>query len=66
MHITGIRQVGDFHVGSVVRVRDDVSGQVSEPAVIGRFYTDIDGGLKLDREVFGFRSWNVADCELVQ
>lgn len=58
-------EVGGFVRGDIVRVRDDVSGELSEPAKIDRFYSDIDGGLKLDRPVHGFWSWNIVNCEKV-
>lgn len=36
------------------------------PARIVAFYDDIDGGLRLDRELGGFVSWNIADVDPVR
>lgn len=43
-------------VGDKVRVRGD-----RHVAVIESEYTDIKGGVRLDREIQGFHSWNKKD-----
>jgi hypothetical protein len=47
---------GGFKVGQKVRVR----GQ-RKTARIEAFYTDIEGGVRLDRPIKDFVSWNVQD-----
>lgn len=58
--------VDGFRRNDLVRVRDFVTGRVSDPVAILGFYDDIRGGVILTEHVFGFRSWNVADLELAQ
>lgn len=36
------------------------------PAKIKYFYPDIPGGVKLDREIDGFTSWNIENLEIVE
>jgi hypothetical protein len=45
----------------MVRVKDDVTGQVSEPVKVEHHYKSIIGGVIVSPHVFGFRSWNVSD-----
>lgn len=45
-----------FRVGEWVRVAGS-----RRRARIERFYADIRGGVRLDREIGGFKSWNVED-----
>lgn len=60
-----------FKVGSRVRLKEDVrfrrdEDSKNETAVIELFYSDVEGGVRLDKELDGFRSWNVKDFELVE
>ena len=48
-------------VGTRVRVRG-----YRQHATVEHLYTDIKGGVRLDREIGGFMSWNVADLVLVR
>ena len=48
-----------FRIGSSVRVRG-----YRTVAKISIFYKDIKGGVRLDKEVAGFYSWNVEDLTL--
>jgi hypothetical protein len=50
----------------IVRVKDDVTSQLSEPAMITSTYWDIKGGVRLDRLIFGFHSWNVDNLVKVE
>lgn len=50
-----------FQPGDMVRVRDEGTGELSEPVAVGRLYAT-SGGLRLERAVFGFMSWNERDC----
>jgi hypothetical protein len=50
-----------FCPGDVVRVCDDDTGAVSEPVAVSAVYAT-SGGLRLERAVFGFISWNERDC----
>ena len=50
-----------FKPGDVVRVRDEDTGEVSEPVVVRNLY-GTSGGVRLAHEVFGFESWNERDC----
>jgi hypothetical protein len=53
-----------LHVGDVVRVYGSgKGGGHGKKAVIFHFYTDVINGLRLDRKVAGFRSWNGSDVE---
>lgn len=57
-------------IGDIVKLTaDSRRGRCDKPdhktASIEVFYSDIKGGVRLDRELCGFRSWNVADLELV-
>lgn len=47
-----------IRVGTIVRLKG-----TTETAKVRLFYDDIPGGVKLDRELEGFYSWNVADLE---
>lgn len=56
-------------IGKKVRLRASVreasvSSQLNETATVLREYPDIAGGVKLDKELAGFRSWNVEELEL--
>jgi hypothetical protein len=51
----------NFKPGDVVRVRDDGTGELSEPAMVQGLYKT-SGGLWLDRAVFGYEGWNESDC----
>lgn len=58
-------------VGSRVRIKQDVllnrnDKATNETAVIELFYNDVVGGVRLDKELAGFTSWNVEDLELVE
>jgi len=53
-------QIPTFKVGDLVRLQKDIS-QSKKTAKIVRFYTDIDGGVILDREIGGSKYWNI-DC----
>ena len=50
-----------MRVGDTVRLKKG-----KKRARIVLFYEDIPGGVRLDRELSGFVSWNVEDLELVQ
>ena len=63
-----------FRVGDTVRLR---KGTVTTPppyptvrnqrtSPIALFYDDIEGGVRLEEWVGGFKSWNVADLCLVK
>lgn len=45
-----------FRIGDTVRV-----GRITKTACIAQIYRDIHGGVRLDRIVGGFVSWNVKD-----
>lgn len=49
-------RIDKWKVGDTVRVKG-----FRPHAKIESFYRDIEGGLKLDRAIGGFYSWNVAD-----
>jgi hypothetical protein len=49
-----------FEVGDTVRLKGK-----KRTAKIERFYSDIEGGLRLDKKLRGFWSWNVLDLEKV-
>lgn len=69
-----------FKVGSRIRIKEDVlvqrgkfqpipkraRNQSNETAVIELFYSDVVGGVRLDKELAGFTSWNVQDLELAE
>lgn len=60
-----------FKVGSRVRIKQDVllrrdDEATNETAVIELFYSDVVGGVRLDKELAGFKSWNVEDLEPVE
>lgn len=48
-----------FRLGTRVKIRGRVRGW----ARIENFYDDIFGGVRLDKELWGFYSWNVDDLE---
>ena len=50
-----------FQPGDIVRVRDEGTGELSQPVTVGRLYAT-SGGLRLEEAVFGFTSWNERDC----
>lgn len=57
-----------FKIGDLVRVK---LGRTYQPgprkkAKIERFYSDIEGGVRLDEQLAGFYSWNVEDLEKVR
>jgi len=49
-----------FRVGSTVRLKGG-----KRTARIVRFYSDIRGGVVLNRKLAGFYSWNTQDLEVV-
>lgn len=51
-----------LRIGDKVRVR----GRRGGVAIVQQIYRDIRGGIRLDREVDGFRSWNEDDVKLVE
>lgn len=53
-----------MEVGDVVYLESD-KGHVKQLAIIVALYDDIKDGVRLDRELDGFRSWNMADLVLV-
>lgn len=70
-----------FKVGSRVRLKEDVltrrrdsrcfqlihrQKSKSKTAVITVVYRDVEGGVRLDKELEGFKSWNLKDLELVE
>ena len=59
--VAAIQQVGDFRVGDRVRLKNH--REDDGVAEIAGFYSDIEGGVRLDRELYGFKSWNVEDLE---
>jgi hypothetical protein len=55
--ITEVEKDGEvFRLGDLVRVRG-----WTKTAKITHFYVDVNGGCILDREIGGYRSWNVED-----
>ncbi len=38
---------------------------LTELAIIDKIYDDIPGGVRLDREIGGFKSWNLSELILV-
>ena len=48
-------------IGDRVRVKSH-----RQHAIVAQLYTDIKGGVKLDRMIGGFYSWNVKDLVMVQ
>jgi hypothetical protein len=52
-----------FKAGDIVCVRDEETGEMSEPVAVRGVYAT-SGGLRLDHEVFGYASWNERDCVL--
>lgn len=55
---------GRFRKGDVVRLKPEVADGDTNTAKIDLFYGDIEGGVRLDRELNGFVSWNLLDLEL--
>jgi hypothetical protein len=53
----------DFPDGTKVRLKKAVADGDTRTAVIKLHYIDIDGGVRLDRELNGHVSWNVADLK---
>ncbi len=49
-----------FKTGSIVRLKG-----YKKQAKIKIFYRDIEGGVKLDRKLQGYWSWNIDDLEIV-
>ena len=47
-------------VGRTVRLKGK-----KETAKIERMYSDIEGGVRLDKQIDGFWSWNIADLEVL-
>ncbi|MBD3407322.1 MAG: hypothetical protein GF411_14490 [Candidatus Lokiarchaeota archaeon] len=59
-------------VGRTVRLKDETCmirhgepGDKSKTAKIERVYDDIEGGVRLDRQLDGFYSWNIEDLEIM-
>lgn len=48
--------------GDLVRLRK----QRGRAAIVKGAYSDIEGGVFLDRPLSGFKSWNVCDLQLVR
>lgn len=62
--MTGAAKITEVECGGVTfRLGDTVyrRGGWSTSAKIETFYTDVNGGCILDREIDGYRSWNVAE-----
>ena len=57
----------NFRIGTRVRIKLGRSFRRGHrpTAKIELFYSDISGGVRLDRELAGFVSWNVEDLERV-
>lgn len=62
-----------FKIGSVVKLNDSVTlGLVPEDrednttSTIQLFLNDIEGGVRLERDLNGMKYWNVSDLELVK
>jgi hypothetical protein len=49
------------NIGDKVRIAGD-----TETARVECLYKDIEGGVRLDRKLCGFYSWNVADLRIVR
>lgn len=52
-----------YPIGTIVRLKGNRAGGDRKLAVIQTHYGDIDGGVRLDRILNEFRSWNVMDLE---
>ena len=57
-----ITSVREFKIGTPVRLKHRRSAGISK---IKLFYSDIEGGVKLEDKLDGFYSWNVTDLEVV-
>ena len=55
------RLAQQFKPGDIVRVRDEATGELSEPVAVRTLYAT-SGGLCLEHEVLGTVSWNERDC----
>jgi hypothetical protein len=59
--------MSDFKIGDEVKLKPGAMGNPERPdnptAKIQLFYSDVEGGVRLDRELRGFFSWNVLDLE---
>lgn len=54
-----------FNKGDIVRLKPEVAGGDKSMSRIALFYDDIEGGARLEAELNGFVSWNIADLEKV-
>lgn len=60
-----------FKIGDIVRIKNQVRNRrcdtgMRKTAQIEKFYADVDGGVRLNKAVDGFVSWNVSDLEHVK
>jgi hypothetical protein len=51
-----------YPIGGIVKLRENNDGRY---AFIRIRYSDIDGGVIVEPELGGFRSWNESDLELI-
>ena len=51
-----------FKIGDTV----EVFGYPGKQAKITEFVEDIEGGVRLDQNIGGFRFWNVIDLDLIE
>jgi hypothetical protein len=54
-----------FNKGDIVRLKPEVADGDKSMSRIALFYGDIEGGARLEAELNGFVSWNIADLEKV-